>query len=189
MSLTKDPRANVIVARVKNIITKPSAEWDVIAAEPATVKSLYTGYAMILAAIPCVAGFLGTVMIAPRAAGIALITAISSYILGLLGIAVMALVVDFLAPKFGGTSNQVNAFKLAIYSATPVWIAGVLLILPVLGGLAILIGVVYSLYLFYLGVPKLMKTPVSQAGIFTIVALVVNVLVQFCIRALAGIGH
>ncbi|MDF3022723.1 MAG: hypothetical protein K0R10_84 [Alphaproteobacteria bacterium] len=184
MSLANDARVNSIITRVKNLITKPEAEWDVIAGESATIQGLYKNYAMILAAIPAIVGFLAFVIMAPKAIGHALLAMIGSYILTLLGIAVLAFVVDFLAPKFKGTSNQINAFKLAIYSATPAWIAGLFLIIPVLGPILVLVGVVYSLYLFFLGVPKLMKCPKDQAVVFTIVALVVNVVVQICLRAL-----
>ncbi len=184
MSLANDPRVSSITNRVKNLITKPEAEWDVIAGESATIQGLYKNYAMILAAIPAIVGFLAFEMAAPKAIGHALLALIAGYILALLGIAVLAFVVDFLAPKFKGTSNQINAFKLAIYSATPAWIAGLFLIIPIVGPVLALVGVVYSLYLFFLGVPKLMKCPKDQAVIFTIVALVVNVVVQVCLRAL-----
>lgn len=186
MSLANDARVNSLVTRVRNIITKPEAEWDVIAGESTTIPGLYKNYAMILAAIPAVIGFLAIVLRAPSAIGYALLTLIGGYILGLLGIAVLAFIVDFLAPKFQGISNQISAFKLAIYSATPAWVAGLFLIIPVIGPILMLVGVVYSLYLFFLGVPKMMKCPKSQAGVFTVVALVVNVVVQLCIRALAG---
>ena len=49
-----------IVARAKNIILNPTDEWNVIAGEPATVGGLFTGYAMILAAIPLAAGIIFT---------------------------------------------------------------------------------------------------------------------------------
>lgn len=184
MSLANDARVNSLITRVKNIITKPEAEWEVIAGESATIQGLYKNYAMILAAIPAIMGFLAIVLMAPKAIGHALLALIGGYILTLLGIAVLAFIIDFLAPKFKGTSNQINAFKLAIYSATPAWVASVFLIIPVLGPILVLVGVVYSLYLFFLGVPKLMKCPKDQAVIFTIVALVVNVVVQMCLRAL-----
>ncbi|MCC7035753.1 MAG: YIP1 family protein, partial [Alphaproteobacteria bacterium] len=92
--------------------------------------------------------------------------------------------VDFLAPKFKGTSNQISAFQLAIYSATPAWVSGLFLIVPIIGPILMLVGVVYSLYLFFLGVPKLMKCPKDQAVVFTVVAVIVNVVVQACLRVL-----
>ncbi len=184
MSLANDARVSSIINRVKNLITKPEAEWDVIAGESATIQGLYKSYAMILAAIPAVVGFLAIVLRAPSAIGHALLTLIGGYILALLGIAVLAFIVDFLAPKFKGTSNQISAFKLAVYSATPAWVSGLFLIVPIIGPILMLVGVVYSLYLFFLGVPKLMKCPKDQAVVFTVVAVIVNVVVQACLRVL-----
>ncbi len=40
-----------LVDRARNIITNPAAEWPVIAGEPASVGSLYTGYVIPLALI------------------------------------------------------------------------------------------------------------------------------------------
>ena len=49
--------------RVVNILTKPAAEWPVIAAEPSDVASLYSNYILLLAAIPAVSTFLGLLVI------------------------------------------------------------------------------------------------------------------------------
>jgi hypothetical protein len=59
-----------IIDRAKNIILKPAEEWNVIADEPATVSGLFTGYAMILAAIPLVAAVLFTGAFGITAAGL-----------------------------------------------------------------------------------------------------------------------
>ncbi len=48
-----------LVDRAKNILLQPKQEWAVIEAETTDTKTLYTSYAMILAAIPAVAGFIG----------------------------------------------------------------------------------------------------------------------------------
>src|SRR5438270_12652930 len=39
-----------LIERVKNMIGNPRSEWPVVAAEPATIGSIYTGYVLILAA-------------------------------------------------------------------------------------------------------------------------------------------
>lgn len=180
-----------ITDRVKNILTKPAAEWDRIEAEKTTIPDLYKNYAALLAVLPAVASFIkmsifgygfgATTIRMPIVHGLG--AAIGSYIIGLIGVGVLAIVVDFLAPKFGGQANQLNAFKLSIYSMTAAWLAGACLVIPVVGGLLSLAGL-YSLYLFYLGVPKLMKCPPSNAAIFTVVALVVNAIVMMIITAI-----
>ncbi|MDR2710395.1 MAG: hypothetical protein LBB65_03515 [Burkholderiales bacterium] len=48
-----------IVSRIKNILSSPRKEWEVIDAKQATVGSLYTKYAMLLALIPAIAEFIG----------------------------------------------------------------------------------------------------------------------------------
>src|SRR5690606_36347279 len=101
--------SNALIARVKGILLAPKAEWPVIAGEPATVKGLYTGYAMILAAIPAVFGFIkgslighslfGVTVTTPVAAGLA--GMVLGYVLSLVVLYVVALVINALAPGFG----------------------------------------------------------------------------------------
>src|SRR5580692_10512027 len=130
-----------LVARVQNILMKPAAEWDVIDGEPATVGGLYTGYACILAAIPAIASVIGSFLL--------LVSLILSYVLSLVGIFVIALIIDALAPSFGAQKSQIQALKLVVYSYTASWVAGIALIIPVLGGLIALAGWIYTLYILY----------------------------------------
>ena len=45
-----------LVERVKSILLKPGATWDVIDAEPASTGGLFKNYAAILALIPAICG-------------------------------------------------------------------------------------------------------------------------------------
>jgi Yip1-like protein len=74
----------------------------------------------------------------------------------------MSIIIDALAPTFGAERSREQALKVAVYSATPVWIAGLLQIVPFLGVVA-LIGALYALYLLYLGLPRLMKCPADRS--------------------------
>jgi hypothetical protein len=77
--------------------------------------------------------------------------------------------------------------KVAVYSYTAAWVAGILDIVPLLGLLAILAGL-YGLYLLYLGLPKLMKSPPEKtAGYFVVsilAAIVVNVVIGMVIASI-----
>jgi hypothetical protein len=55
------PGAPSLIDRAKNIILKPTEEWTRIEAERPTIRGLYTGYIMPMAAIPVVAGAIGTI--------------------------------------------------------------------------------------------------------------------------------
>ncbi|WP_339821538.1 Yip1 family protein [uncultured Parasphingorhabdus sp.] len=162
-----------LLQRVKAILLQPRAEWPVIEAETTSIASLYKSYILPLAAIGPVAGFIHAVVFGNSFFGIthrpsfmsALSSAVVSYIFTLIGVFLMALVIDFLAPRFGGTANRNNAFKLAAYSATAAWVAGAFQLIPGLGMLAIL-GL-YGLYLLFVGIPVMMKAPEDKALIYT----------------------
>ncbi len=167
--------------RVMNILKSPTTEWPVIAAEATDVGKLYREYIMILSAIPVVATFIAYSVIGvslPFAGmyrrsmmgGISLM--LVSYVMGLIGVYVCAVIIEWLAPKFKSSGTRLDALKLVAYASTPVWVAGILNILPLLGLLALL-AALYAVYLYYLGLPVMMKTPADQVVIYMIVSAVV----------------
>jgi hypothetical protein len=94
------------------------------------------------------------------------------------------MIIDALAPSFGGTKNQTRAFKVAIYSATASWVAGVFMLIPALAPLGI-IGL-YSLYLLYVGLPILMKAPEDRALGYTVVTIICAIILFIIIGAITG---
>ena len=103
-----------------------------------------------------------------------------------------ALVVEKLAPKFHSRGNTVQALKLVAYSSAPVWVGGVFYILPLLGQAAMLVAVIYAIYIFALGLPTLLHTPREQIVPFmvvcAIVMLVINVLLSLIVSRPAVYG-
>jgi hypothetical protein len=172
-----------LVERVKNILLTPTTEWPVIDRESGDTAFLFTNYVAILAAIPAVCGFIGASIIgvAGYRSGFfgGLMSAIVSYILAFVGVYVMALIIDALAPSFGGRKDFASALKLVVYSSTAAWIAGIFSLIPALAILGIL-GL-YSLYLLYLGIPVLMKSPAEKSLVYTIVAIVCALVVWIAI--------
>lgn len=181
-----------LVSRVKGILLTPKAEWAVIDTEPATVGSLYKGYIVPLAAIPAVAWFVGFSLIGGSMLGvtfrwpidIGLEQAVARFVLALIGVYVLALIIDALAPNFGGQKNQIQALKVAAYSSTASWVAGIFLVLPALSILGIL-GL-YSFYLLYLGLPVLMKSPPDKAVAYTVVVIVCAIVLFVVIRQISA---
>ena len=188
-----------LVGRVKGILLAPSAEWDRIEQEPATIGGLFTGYVVILAAIPAVAGLIGGQVFGHGVFGIsikpALPLAITIAVLGYVGALVMTfvlgLVIDGLAPSFGAEKNRVQAMKVAAYSGTAGWVAGVFQLIPALGALALL-GGLYGCWLLYLGLPRVMKAPAEKAtgyaAVTIIVAIVVSIVIGLATAAVSGIA-
>jgi len=177
-----------IVARAQGMLMRPREEWAVVAGEPADTKSLFMGYAVPLAAIPAVMGFLAALLwTGGRGLFGALLASIVSYILGLVGLWVIGKVVEFLAPKFGGAADEPQAMKLVVYSYTAAWVAGIVLIIPVIGGIIALLGALYSLYTFYIGAPIVVRVAENQAFIFTIAVIVVAIVIGVVIAFIAAL--
>jgi hypothetical protein len=179
-----------LVTRAINMLKSPKTEWDAVAAEEASVGSLFTGYAVPLSLVSSLAGFIGSAFLASAvtsAFGLHygmtyyLGTAVVGWILGLVGLYVWALIVNFLAPKFASTANSTNAMKLVVYAMTGSWVGGIAQVIPVLGGIVAIVGGIYSIYLFYLGVPKLMGTPQDKVVVYMIVSAIAMFLIMMVI--------
>lgn len=181
-------KASNLFERVKAILLTPRTEWPVIASEPDTVGGIYTGYIMILAAIPAL-----QVLLSGRYLGIYILpTVITTYVLSLAGTFLVALIVESLAPTFGGQKDRVQALKVVAYSYTASWVAAIIGIVPGLGLLAALAGLIYGLYLLNLGLPVTMKCPADRSLGYTVVtviaAIVVSVILGVVVRSVGGFG-
>ncbi len=169
-----------LVERVKGIIISLKTEWPVIAGESGDTGYLFSNYVAILAAIPAVCGFVGSLVLGAPIIG-ALIAAVLKYLLAFVSVYIVAWIVNMLAPAFSSQKDFPSALKLTVYSYTPSWLVGVFLLVPALRFLTIL-GL-YGLYLLYVGLPPVMKTPPEKAILYTIVAVVCAIIVAILIGA------
>ena len=175
-----------IMDRIKGMLLAPKAEWPKVAAEPASVQSLYTGWIMILGLIGPIVVLIG---VSFMAGALGITAAIAAYVNTLVGVAIIALIADLIAPTFGGTRDYVAALKLIAYSATVVWIAQIGLIVPILGVFVVLAGAIYSVYLLFLGAPVTRKCAPDKAVPYTIVLLLCAIVIGVIIsRILLGMG-
>lgn len=184
-----------IQTRVTNILTKPADEWRVIAVEPATVQGLLRDYAAPLAAIPAVCQFIGLSFVGVFGFRIGLVpgltSAILTWVLTLVGAWIAAIVIEKLAPTFQSSGTTTQALKMVVYANTPVWVAGVLNIIPGLGVLVI-IAALYAIYLFYLGLPVVMATPADKIIPYMVVSAIVIIIISIVLgtitAAISGVG-
>ena len=117
--------------------------------------------------------------------GAALRQGIAQYVMALVGVFVLALIIDKLAPYFRVEENRYQALKIAAYSSTPVWIVGIVGLIPALSILRLL-GLFYSLYLLYLGLPTLMRVPQHKVMGYTVVVIMCAVVLFFLIGVIAA---
>jgi hypothetical protein len=169
-----------LVQRAKALCLSPDPSWSIIATERAETAGLLTGYVLPLAGAAATAQFIGAALVGqnlgllgtyrvPLGTGIGM--AVASLIVAAIGVVLLSMVIDGLAPTFGAEKNREQALKVAVYSATPVWVAGLLQILPALG-VVVMLGAVYAVYLLYLGLLKLMKCPADKAVAYTATVVV-----------------
>ncbi len=175
-----------IVDRAKNILMTPKTEWPVIASETPGIGEIILKYVLPLALIPALARVIGYGLVGGPliswSFSAAIAMGIVAFLTAVIGVYITAYVVDLLAPNFSSEKNLARAVQLVAYSQTPGWVAGVLYIIPAVGWLVMLASL-YGLYLVYLGMPHMMKTPQDKV----IPYLVVTILVVIVVYAILGL--
>ena len=187
-----------IVERAKNIILKPTDEWNVIAAEPATVGRLFTGYAMPLALILVASEILFSGLLGISAAdmmglgggimsmGMTAIAgmAVVGFVLSLVTLFVMGTIVKLVSPSFNGTSDKVQAMKLMTYASTPSWVVALVSWIPFLGALLSFAAIAYAVYLIYIGLHPVLGVPKEKIAGFTVVIVLIYLVLALVISGI-----
>lgn len=180
-----------LIERAKNILFKPKDEWKVIAAEEPNTQSLIFTYVLPLALIPAIAKFIGFGVFGfhvGRFAGMTglgwgLSSGIISLVTTILALFVAAFIIDILAPSFKSEKNFGRSMQLVAYSYTPVWVAGILYLIPLLGIVASLLGL-YGIYIMYLGLGDIKKTPEDSKVGYMVVSAIVSIVIMWIISAI-----
>jgi lysylphosphatidylglycerol synthetase-like protein (DUF2156 family) len=174
-----------LIERAKKILTTPKTEWDVINSETPDTQKILTTYVLPLVAIGAVAAFIGWGLIGKSyygfkvaSTGLGIRYALIALGVGVASTYLTAFVIDALAANFKSEKNFGRSFQLAAYSYTAGWVGGIFNILPSLAIVGSLIGL-YGLYLLYLGLPKLKKTPQDQVTGYFVASLIVMIVASF----------
>lgn len=183
-----------LVARVKGILLSPKSEWPLIAGEQTSPGALFTGYVLPLAAVAAVFGFIhmsvigislpfGAAIRMPFTAG--LMHAVVSFVMAVLGVGLVALIINLLAPTFGGTRDTSRALQTAANSLTAAFLGSSLVLLP-LGTLLYLLAGCYGIYTLYLGLPVVMRSPPGKAGGYAAAVVVCTIVAGIILGALSA---
>ncbi|MCC5977397.1 MAG: YIP1 family protein [Salinarimonas sp.] len=182
-----------LITRAAAIIARPREEWPRIAQEEPNIAAIYLAYVLPLAAIPAVASALGASLVGIELPGMgvirmepgqAFVSGAFQYAMQLATVYVMALVLAWLAPRFGGSGERAAAFKVVAYAFTPTWLAGVFNLFPALSFLTLL-GL-YAVYLIYTGLPAVMNIPQRRALMATALLILIGIVLSALIGALIG---
>lgn len=171
-----------ILTRAKALFVSPAETWKQIESENRSIADIYREYLLILAAVPAVTSFISQAIIGIAPIFGTLIGQVISYgcLLGMVYIA--AIVLEFLAPKFDAKISRETAFRLCAYSITPLFVAGVFILFPLLSLLGLAAAALFSIYLFWLGIGLLTNVPEQRRVGF----VVVSALATFALGLVVG---
>ena len=116
----------------------------------------------------------------------AIVTAILTYALGLASVYAMGLIIDYAAPYFGGTKDRIQAMKLSAFFPTASWLVGVFALVPALAPLRIL-GL-FSLFVLWLGLAKLMRVPQDKSLVYFLVVIVCAIILFMLVAIIASMA-
>ena len=173
-----------LMVRIRNLLVEPRVEWPLIASDPADLRPMLR-YVAILALIPAIAGYIGSTYVGSEVSAgrfhdtvpTGVIKALISYLFSFAIVYLTALAIDVIAPVFGAQRNFSNALKLSVYSYTPIWLLGIVLLVPGLRFLTLL-GL-YALRLLWTGLPPLMGPPRNKVLPYSIAITVVAFVIVF----------
>jgi Yip1 domain len=184
----------MILSHVWGFFAHPEAEWKSIRKEKCTIGRCYFSHVLLLAAIPPIAGYIGTTRVGwhiltaevhtltPRSA---LWIAILSYLTILVAVFTIGKMIHWMGQTYGTKQSLSQCIALAAYTATPLFLIGVMLLYPVLW-LNLLIGLValaYTVYLLYLGVPIVMGVTKERGFLFSSAVLAVGLVALVAVLA------
>jgi len=187
-----------LVQRVIRIITKPKEEWIVIANEQPDTMKLIVGYVLILSLIPALSGFLkygifgySFMGYTYRSMPMGIQTLLTGILSAIIGVYLLAWVIDLLASSFESEKNFGKSLQLAVYASTPQWIAGILILLSIKMNVLIMLISLYAIYLLMTGLPVLKHTPKDKVAGYTVLTIIcmigIGLILALLLTAILGI--
>jgi hypothetical protein len=182
MSITSAFKDGIALVKAPSNYMTANRESDV------SLNKLMINYVAVLAAVPFIGTLLGDLWYYRAIHAFyayAFSLAVVTYIFDIIAVFVAGFIVWKLAPSFGTVTTQVRATRLVAFAFTPAFLIGILNIIPPISFISIL-GLLYGLYILYLGVPILMNTPQEKVLTYVVVSVVATLIVYVVIGAIIG---
>lgn len=175
----------MVLNHVWGLMVHPRVEWKRIHDAHCSVTRCYCSHVLFLAAIPAIAGYIGTVYVGWSVAGGPVITlqsgsalriAIAFFVAMLVTVFAVGKLIHWMGQTYNAKQPLSACIGLAAYSATPLFLTGITLLYPV-PWLNFLIGIFalsYTVYLLYLGLPTMMEITEERGFLFSSAVLAVG---------------
>ncbi|WP_432471112.1 Yip1 family protein [Amphritea sp. HPY] len=178
----------MFIQHMWGVLYDPKHEWQDIRKEHYSMMHCFLSQISILAAIPALALFIGTTQIGWSVAGgefvkltmgSAFMAAVAFYAAMWVAVGFIAYVIHWMEKTYGGNVTIDECMVLTTFTATPMFLAGIVGLYPVLW-LNVIVGlaaVCYTVYLLFTGVPEIMQIPEDRAFFFSASILTVGLCV------------
>jgi hypothetical protein len=175
----------MVLKHIWGLFVNPKREWVSIRNDECTVGKCYAAHVMLLAAIPAISGFIGTtqfgwqigagdpVKLTLQSAGM---ISIMYYFAMLVGVYAIGWMIHWMGKTYDADVPLAQCVVLAAYTATPLFLIGIMELYPVLW-LNMVVGIValaYTVFLLYSGVPIMMDISEDRGFLFSSAVLAVG---------------
>jgi len=173
--------------RLINLVRSPNSEWDNIKSENLVIKEVFTSYLLPLLLVGCFLKLTGRFLyLTNYNATHAIFAGISYFIISVSVIYASAWIVNEILPKFKCEKQYKNVFKLIAFSSLPsILLIGISSIHPDLTFINLFS--LYSVVIFWLGVPKLLQISNEFKTGFVLISLllitIITVILSFILMS------
>lgn len=168
----------MILEHTFGIITQPKDEWQDIHDDLKSPFALLLNHTLILALIPAICWYIGTTQVGWSVGDgdpvrltteSALTLAVLFYVGILAGVVILGAIINWMARTYGAESTLAKGIAVATYTATPLFLAGIFGLYPLiwLDFIVGLVAMAASAYLLVSGVPIIMDIPKAQGLLFS----------------------
>lgn len=177
----------MFIQHIIGLFTDPVAEWEKIREQQKSIEKRGVGFVFILAAIPAISGYIGTTQVGWRigvgepiriTGDSAISIAIIYYLALIVGVFTIGWVIHLLGKAYEVVRPLPLCIALAAYTATPLFLIGIMEVYPVLW-LNMLLGLpalAYTVYLLYSGLPIMMEIPAERGFLYSSAVLAVGLI-------------
>ena len=188
----------MFIQHIIGLFTDPTREWEKIRQRYQSGSGSPVGHVLILALIPAISGYIGTTQVGWRigvgepiriTGDSAISIAIIYYIALLVGIFSIGWVIHLLGKAYEVVKPLPLCIALAAYTATPLFLIGVMQVYPVLW-LNMLMGLpalAYTVYLLYSGLPVMMEISAERGFLYSSAVMAVGLVALVAMLAMTAL--
>ncbi|MBT8434058.1 MAG: YIP1 family protein [Gammaproteobacteria bacterium] len=188
----------MFIQHIIGLFTDPTSEWEKIREQQKNSQKSSAGHVFFLALIPAVSGYIGTTQVGWRigvgdpiriTGDSALSIAVIYYLALLVGVFSIGWVIHLLGKAYEVVKPIPLCIALAAYTATPLFLIGIMQVYPVLW-LNMLLGLpalAYTVYLLYSGLPIMMEIPTERGFLYSSAVLAVGLVALVSLLAMTAL--